>query len=42
VLVFAAHAETWSELRLPCGHWSKRGHELVATAVREDLARRGW
>jgi len=34
--------EHWAELRLPCGHWSPRGHAVVAASLRGELARRGW
>ncbi len=39
---FAEHAERWAELRLPCLHWSRAGHRVVADLVRADLGRRGW
>lgn len=39
---FEPHEGRWSDLWLPCGHWSGSGHALVARAVTAELHRRGW
>lgn len=39
---FAAALSAGEDLFAPCGHWSPRGHELVAAVIRARLRREGW